>query len=601
MKHHLTYKDHKLWSIEVSGKSFTVKYRHTNTAGQSQTKTFGSEEECLNEAKKLLNEKLERGYVEGTNFANTKSASTDKKNQEPKDDKPNSIEKWKSIADIKDLQKSLVNAFSHLISEKPFIELLSRVMEKVVGVEVKNEMLYIKFVNEEKALIASTSSNKLQMLSFDELYFGDTGTFEADILESTSLADIEGQSPEVAISDYADWWLYHPNVKNKRNEPALCFISHAGGDIEGPFENSVDEVFLGSLAEYLGIEGIPKLEIINDENSSVGSVTDINSFPLEFHEGKLQFATKYNDGYSSENIQCFSDQSHFVILNFWEHRVFDFSPQPKETFALKGIPYQPRSKCKTSGDQLAIFGFTEGESIISFLECLPHGELTVKNTVKVNLSREHWWHWTLKNDYIYAVNSSLKTCYAISFNHETCNIFDKNDMWGEIEVGIEVVGNKIYRYTDRRVFIFDASNPANPKLLKTKKFLVDSKASSLVMEKSGLIVFFPKRKRGVVLWDTKTDQTYDYLTGIESIQGPMIIGDELWFIMFDQKPVLVCMNVINPEDAIISAFVLPRLSDKNEVNDWFEIKGFCINNTGILILLSGERILFAKRPTENIP
>ncbi len=174
-------------------------------------------------------------------------------------------------------------------------------------------------------------------------------------------------------------------------------------------------------------------------------------------------------------------------------------------------------------------------------------------------------------------------------------------MWGEIEVGIEVVGNKIYRYTDRRVFIFDASNPANPKLLKTKKFLVDSKASSLVMEKSGLIVFFPKRKRGVVLWDTKTDQTYDYLTGIESIQGPMIIGDELWFIMFDQKPVLVCMNVINPEDAIISAFVLPRLSDKNEVNDWFEIKGFCINNTGILILLSGERILFAKRPTENIP
>ena len=67
MKKHLTYKNEKsdkFWQIEVSGKSFTVTYGKTGTAGASQTKTFDSEEKCLKEAEKLLNEKLRKGYKE---------------------------------------------------------------------------------------------------------------------------------------------------------------------------------------------------------------------------------------------------------------------------------------------------------------------------------------------------------------------------------------------------------------------------------------------------------------------------------------------------------------------------------------------------------
>ncbi|MCL8266988.1 leucine-rich repeat domain-containing protein [Leptospira weilii] len=81
MKHHLTYKDDKsdkFWNIEVSGKSFTVTYGKTGTAGQTQTKTFGSEEECQKEAKKLLQEKLKKGYAEGE--GQTSSAPVAKKN-----------------------------------------------------------------------------------------------------------------------------------------------------------------------------------------------------------------------------------------------------------------------------------------------------------------------------------------------------------------------------------------------------------------------------------------------------------------------------------------------------------------------------------------
>ncbi|MDI7234924.1 WGR domain-containing protein [Leptospira santarosai] len=606
MKHHLTFKDDKsdkFWSIEVSGNSFTVTYGKTGTknnstrslstdrsAGHTQTKTFDNEEKCLKEAEKLLSEKLKKGYVE-----------------DARKPQPNPVEKWKSIVDIKDLQKSLVNAFIHLVPETPFSKLLEKVIEKTTEIEVKQETLHIKFADEREVLVAGISSDRLQMVSFGELYLGDTGTFEEDLLESTSLANNEEKLPEVAISDYADWWLYHPTLKNKRKESALCFMSHAGGNIQGPFENSVDEIFLHRLAQYLQIQELPKLETINEG----GSATNFESFTLEFQKGKLELATECHGNIRSENIYCLPDQSHFVIFSIdrYEHRVFAFSPQPKETFALKEIPHQFREGkkgCKTNGNQLAILGYSNGEPVISFLEYLHQGVLTVKNTVKVNLpwkytvSDKSAGPWTFKNDYIYMVNSVDKTCSAINFNNDTCNVFfepdKKNDMYGEIEIGIEVVDNKIYRYTDSRVFIFDASEPETPKLLKTKKFPMEHKAFSLVMEKPEIIVFFPLRKRAVVLWDTKTDQTYDYFMGIESVMGPMVIGDELWFIMYDQKPILVCMNVISPEAPIISTFALPKLGGKTEVDDWFQINGFCVNSTDIFIFLSNNGYIHTKRP-----
>jgi len=65
MKKHLTFKDgksDKFWSIDVNGKSFTVVYGKTGTAGQTSTKEFDTEEKCLKEAEKLVKEKLSKGY-----------------------------------------------------------------------------------------------------------------------------------------------------------------------------------------------------------------------------------------------------------------------------------------------------------------------------------------------------------------------------------------------------------------------------------------------------------------------------------------------------------------------------------------------------------
>lgn len=82
MKHRLTYKDDKsdkFWNIEVSGKSFTVTYGKTGTNGQTQTKTFESEETCVKEARKLLGEKLKKGYQEGNDTNKTDISKTEEK------------------------------------------------------------------------------------------------------------------------------------------------------------------------------------------------------------------------------------------------------------------------------------------------------------------------------------------------------------------------------------------------------------------------------------------------------------------------------------------------------------------------------------------
>jgi uncharacterized protein (TIGR02996 family) len=62
-----TYRDaksHKFWNIELKGTSFTVTYGRLGAKGQTQTKTFPTEEKARKEHDKLVKEKLGKGYVE---------------------------------------------------------------------------------------------------------------------------------------------------------------------------------------------------------------------------------------------------------------------------------------------------------------------------------------------------------------------------------------------------------------------------------------------------------------------------------------------------------------------------------------------------------
>ncbi len=56
----------KFWEISVSDTSFTVRFGRIGTPGQSQTKTFADHARTNEEATRLINEKLKKGYVETT-------------------------------------------------------------------------------------------------------------------------------------------------------------------------------------------------------------------------------------------------------------------------------------------------------------------------------------------------------------------------------------------------------------------------------------------------------------------------------------------------------------------------------------------------------
>jgi uncharacterized protein (TIGR02996 family) len=54
----------KFWSIDLQGKSFTVRFGKIGTAGKTQTKEFASESQARVEHDKLVAEKVKKGYVE---------------------------------------------------------------------------------------------------------------------------------------------------------------------------------------------------------------------------------------------------------------------------------------------------------------------------------------------------------------------------------------------------------------------------------------------------------------------------------------------------------------------------------------------------------
>jgi uncharacterized protein (TIGR02996 family) len=89
-------KSHKFWNIEVSGAGFTVTYGKVGSAGQTQTKSFGTAEEAQAEADKLIREKVKKGYTETTPRA---AGSETEAFERALADDPNDMANWCAYAD----------------------------------------------------------------------------------------------------------------------------------------------------------------------------------------------------------------------------------------------------------------------------------------------------------------------------------------------------------------------------------------------------------------------------------------------------------------------------------------------------------------------
>ncbi len=56
----------KFWEIDHSGKDVTVRYGRLGTEGQSQTKSFATDQKAQEHADKLIESKVAKGYQECT-------------------------------------------------------------------------------------------------------------------------------------------------------------------------------------------------------------------------------------------------------------------------------------------------------------------------------------------------------------------------------------------------------------------------------------------------------------------------------------------------------------------------------------------------------
>ncbi|EMY14962.1 WGR domain protein [Leptospira weilii str. Ecochallenge] len=615
MKHHLTYKDDKsdkFWNIEVSGESFTVTYGKTGTAGQTQTKTFGSEEECQKEAKKLLSEKLKKGYAEdgggellvGT-LSETKSAANNRQN-------------WESFSDNVVLRKALAQSFTHLKLSAPFADMLARILDRTVGVKLHQKTLSVEFENEEKKFIVSLSAEKLSPVSFGELCMGDTGTFEREMLENTSLAEKTAQI-KVAISDYADWWLYHPTAKTDRKNPAICSISHAGGDVSDPYDHSAEEIFLRRLAEHLKIGDIPPLKKIQIHTPS----TEIGVMDLDFKEGRFEIP-----GFPMEELKLWQDDiyvfagcPYFAVDMTKFYQKFSARWQQKDVnnrWMLFSVSPDCRpiafldSNDDTTFDYNCLHNegaklilpkwFSEYENksviVIDFEDVSNPKMHSHKIEFKVENAPTDGVRWKHKNGFIYLTNGT--NVYSVNLQTGHCKMFYKRqehkDMFEDSGIGIQILGDQLYYHTDKRVVVYDITIAEEPKLigkLKPKSYtpIYTNYSKSVLIDKENTIAFFPAKKRGLVLWNPATNKTSVHLNTIVNVKGINVVENELWFFTDDiDFPRIFCVKISDSPAAEIRSFRLP------EKLKWDDIIGMSVGNDYVFVLLAQEgKFLYASR------
>ncbi|QDK22055.1 WGR domain-containing protein [Leptospira weilii] len=283
MQHYLTYKDEtsdKFWNIEVNGDLFTVTYGKTGTPGQTQTKEFKDEATCLKEAKKLLNEKLKKGYVEKQGVKTDQDKSSQKSEAEE-----SYLLEWNKLVNENGsdrLPSVLAEHFSCLADMPGFDLVLQSLMQHAEQVEIQDadetkKSLVVRFRKDDDELIASPpflgSQYKTYPRSFQNimkkhsnlylnkawLFLGNDGGFEAEQLEyvdSEWLNLVKKPSQiQVALTDYSNWWLYHPENKNGFGEPTIHFCSHEDMEIEEegvPY--NVGAFFLKNLVERLELD-----------------------------------------------------------------------------------------------------------------------------------------------------------------------------------------------------------------------------------------------------------------------------------------------------------------------------------------------------------
>lgn len=183
---------------------------------------------------------------------------------------------WRQLLAAENISPALVTHFHYLADSPGYERVLEAVMHTASDISCDAHELRIIF-NDKMILHASPpaaqdtyrnwpESFRALVLQHEKLEFpnntgqalilgaGDLDPYDFEHPRSQLLDYINGDSGlQCPITDYSDWLVYHPGINNLQQQPALCFFSHAGGDIEAPLAYNAGSYFLRRMAEILGL------------------------------------------------------------------------------------------------------------------------------------------------------------------------------------------------------------------------------------------------------------------------------------------------------------------------------------------------------------
>lgn len=215
----------------------------------------------------------------------SKSRSKTRFNRDNVTHEPNIQQQLQDLVNAPNLPKALCNHFSYLVDTPGYDKVLSAIMATAVSAKIQEKNLIIEFPDEEKLIARPPtgvrsydkwpSDFRVAMAHHDALTYpeddtwalilGDKGIFDRESVIESNEALQDVKDPENLLSpitDFSDWWLYHPTKIQSNGEPALCRLTHEDGKIKPCVHQGIGALFLKRMAESMEInlEGFTQVD-----------------------------------------------------------------------------------------------------------------------------------------------------------------------------------------------------------------------------------------------------------------------------------------------------------------------------------------------------
>lgn len=171
------------------------------------------------------------------------------------------------------LCQTLCDHFSYLCSDVQWEAVLKAIFTTAISAGYENDNLVVVF-SENQKLIATPGCEPENMNEWPEafcsitkvhealqfpddnwgLFLGESFNFEPfDLIGEAGSYEEEGYSLLCPLTDYSDWWIYHPETKTKEGKSVLTLVSHESCDFSTISTYSPEQLFLKRLIKELGI------------------------------------------------------------------------------------------------------------------------------------------------------------------------------------------------------------------------------------------------------------------------------------------------------------------------------------------------------------